>query len=276
MFPIAFTLNRLGQHYDIDPTDPTKWSTLVRGHWFWDFAFLNSNYHLEHHYFAGVPFYRLPALQRALVAVLRAPRHAVAVVCGARLRLAGREPRAAHELGDHRTDGHAAGGRAFAGAVAVIVDVTDADVLLATTFLERYPETSLLLLSTLRAFGSRLGESLYSGNVKAIVEGGEIAAVWCLTRSGNLVAQAAGRTDFAEAIVSSCGEEPIAMRGVLGEWSGLGGDLGARPRGPRAHVHVRVEGSVLSARSAGAGAGRAGRGAGAHVDRRRSRRSGTG
>jgi fatty acid desaturase len=67
VFPIAFTLNRLGQHYDIDPTDPAKWSTLVRGHWFWDFAFLNSNYHLEHHYFPGVPFYRLPALQRALV-----------------------------------------------------------------------------------------------------------------------------------------------------------------------------------------------------------------
>jgi len=66
VFPIAFTLNRLGQHYDIDPTDPTKWSTLMRGHWFWDFAFLNSNYHLEHHYFAGVPFYRLPALQLAL------------------------------------------------------------------------------------------------------------------------------------------------------------------------------------------------------------------
>jgi fatty acid desaturase len=39
----------------------------MRGQWFWDFAFLNSNYHLEHHYFAGVPFYRLPALQRALV-----------------------------------------------------------------------------------------------------------------------------------------------------------------------------------------------------------------
>jgi fatty acid desaturase len=66
IFPIAFTLNRLGQHYDIDPTDPAKWGTLMRGHWFWDFAFLNSNYHLEHHYFAGVPFYRLPALQRAL------------------------------------------------------------------------------------------------------------------------------------------------------------------------------------------------------------------
>lgn len=67
VFPIAFALNRLGQHYDIDPADPAKWGTLMRGHWFWDFAFLNSNYHLEHHYFAGVPFYRLPALQRALV-----------------------------------------------------------------------------------------------------------------------------------------------------------------------------------------------------------------
>jgi fatty acid desaturase len=67
IFPIAFTLNRLGQHYDIDPADPAKWGTLMRGSWFWDFAFLNSNYHLEHHYFAGVPFYRLPALQRALV-----------------------------------------------------------------------------------------------------------------------------------------------------------------------------------------------------------------
>ena len=39
----------------------------MKGHWFWDFAFLNSNYHLEHHYFPGVPFYRLPALQRALI-----------------------------------------------------------------------------------------------------------------------------------------------------------------------------------------------------------------
>ena len=67
VFPIAFTLNRLGQHYDIDPTDPAKWGTLMRGHWFWDFAYLNSNYHLEHHYFPGVPFYRLPEVQRALV-----------------------------------------------------------------------------------------------------------------------------------------------------------------------------------------------------------------
>jgi fatty acid desaturase len=67
VFPIAFTLNRLGQHYDIDPSDPAKWGTLMKGHWFWDFAYINSNYHLEHHYFPGVPFYRLPELQHALI-----------------------------------------------------------------------------------------------------------------------------------------------------------------------------------------------------------------
>jgi len=66
VFPIAFTLNRLGQHYDIDPADPAKWGTLMRGHWFWDFAYLYSNYHLEHHYFPGVPCYNLPRLQVAL------------------------------------------------------------------------------------------------------------------------------------------------------------------------------------------------------------------
>jgi len=74
VFPIAFTLNRLGQHYDIDPSDPAKWGTLVRGHWFWNFAYLYSNHHLEHHYFPGVPCYRLPALQRAL-APFYAERH---------------------------------------------------------------------------------------------------------------------------------------------------------------------------------------------------------
>ncbi|HKO59133.1 MAG TPA: fatty acid desaturase [Thermoanaerobaculia bacterium] len=67
IFPIAFALNRLGQHYDIDPEDPAQWSTLVKGSWFWDVVFLFSNYHLEHHYFPGVPFYNLPRLQRLLL-----------------------------------------------------------------------------------------------------------------------------------------------------------------------------------------------------------------
>ena len=67
VFPVAFALNRLGQHYDIDPDDPAKWATLVKGSRFWDSVYLFSNYHLEHHYFPGVPFYNLPRLQRLLM-----------------------------------------------------------------------------------------------------------------------------------------------------------------------------------------------------------------
>lgn len=67
VFPIAFALNRLGQHYDIDPNDPAKWSTLVKGSLFWDVVFLYSEYHLEHHYFPSVPFYNLPKLQKLLL-----------------------------------------------------------------------------------------------------------------------------------------------------------------------------------------------------------------
>jgi len=46
VFPIAFTLNRLGQHYNIDPRDPAKWSSRVDGNPFWHFLFLYSNFHL--------------------------------------------------------------------------------------------------------------------------------------------------------------------------------------------------------------------------------------
>ena len=67
VFPVAFALNRLGQHYAIDPDDPAKWSTLVKGSWFWDTVFLFSDYHLEHHYFPGVPFYNLGRVQKLLM-----------------------------------------------------------------------------------------------------------------------------------------------------------------------------------------------------------------
>jgi fatty acid desaturase len=55
VFPVVFTLNRLGQHYNIDPTNPLKWSTLMKPSHLWDFLFLYSNDHLEHHYFPRCP-----------------------------------------------------------------------------------------------------------------------------------------------------------------------------------------------------------------------------
>jgi fatty acid desaturase len=66
VFPVAFTLNRLGQHYNIDPTHPLKWSTLMKANRFWDFVFLYSNYHLEHHYLPRVPFYNLRKVHERL------------------------------------------------------------------------------------------------------------------------------------------------------------------------------------------------------------------
>jgi fatty acid desaturase len=66
IFPIAFAVNRLGQHYDIDPADPAKWSTRMKRSIFWDAAYLWSGYHLEHHYFPNIPFYNLRRLNKLL------------------------------------------------------------------------------------------------------------------------------------------------------------------------------------------------------------------
>ena len=66
VFPPAFMLNRLGQHYDIVPEEPAKWGTRMARSPFWEFVYLWSNYHLEHHYFPAVPFYKLRALNGAL------------------------------------------------------------------------------------------------------------------------------------------------------------------------------------------------------------------
>jgi fatty acid desaturase len=66
VFPVAFTLNRLGQHYDIDPSHPLKWSTVMAPSRVWDFLFVYSNYHAEHHYFQSVPFYNLRKLHLQL------------------------------------------------------------------------------------------------------------------------------------------------------------------------------------------------------------------
>jgi fatty acid desaturase len=66
VFPPAFALNRLGQHYDVVPSEPAKWSTRMVRSRFWETVYLYSSYHLEHHYFPAVPFYRLRDLSVAL------------------------------------------------------------------------------------------------------------------------------------------------------------------------------------------------------------------
>jgi fatty acid desaturase len=72
VFPVAFAVNRLGQHYAIDPENVAAWTTRMRRSRFWEAAFLFSHYHLEHHDFPGVPFYNLRRLNRLLAPFLDA------------------------------------------------------------------------------------------------------------------------------------------------------------------------------------------------------------
>ena len=65
-FPPVFIINRIGQHYAIQPGNVAGWSTLVNGNPLIRFLFLNSNHHIEHHYYPAVPFYNLPRLNRLL------------------------------------------------------------------------------------------------------------------------------------------------------------------------------------------------------------------
>lgn len=66
-FPIFFGLNRMGQHYARSSDQPLGWTTLVLGNFIWDFLFLKSNYHLEHHLLVNVPFYNLKKVQNLLL-----------------------------------------------------------------------------------------------------------------------------------------------------------------------------------------------------------------
>ena len=120
----------------------------------------------------------------------------------------------------------------------MIRHVTDSDLERVRVFLESHVDSSLFLLSTLAALGPRLGQHLNSGNFSMVEEDGRIVAVFCLTRRGNLLVQAGGRADLAEAIFESCEAEAIEVRGVVGEWplaEALWNRLHADPRFETTH-----------------------------------------
>jgi hypothetical protein len=100
----------------------------------------------------------------------------------------------------------------------MIHDVTDSDLEPVRGFLEAHLDSSLFLLSNLAVFGPRSGEHPNSGTYRCAVEDGRIVAVFSLTRGGNLLVQAAGRADLAEAIVEACEADPIEVTGVIGDW----------------------------------------------------------
>jgi predicted GNAT family acetyltransferase len=100
----------------------------------------------------------------------------------------------------------------------MIRNVETGDLERVRGFLEAHVETSLFLLSNLAIFGPRLTDHGNSGNYRLVEEAGQVVAVFCLTRRGNLLVQAAGRADLAESILESCEAENIEVCGVAGEW----------------------------------------------------------
>jgi len=58
-FPIAFMINRCGQHYCCNPKDAALQSTGVHGTWYWDLFHAYGQYHIEHHTFSEIPMYKL-------------------------------------------------------------------------------------------------------------------------------------------------------------------------------------------------------------------------
>ena len=100
----------------------------------------------------------------------------------------------------------------------MIRDVTDADLQGVRAFLEKHRDASLFLLSNLAVNGPRAGAHPFSGTFRLVEEDGRIAAVFCLTRRGNLLVQASGRDDLAQAILAACGDQPMQVCGIVGEW----------------------------------------------------------
>jgi RimJ/RimL family protein N-acetyltransferase len=101
----------------------------------------------------------------------------------------------------------------------MIRNVEETDLERVRNYLEAHADTSLFLLSNLAVLGPRQGDHCNSGNYRLIEEAGRVIAVFCLTRSGHLLVQAAGRTDLAEAILEACEGQAIEVRGVIGEWA---------------------------------------------------------
>lgn len=86
----------------------------------------------------------------------------------------------------------------------------------ARAYLVAHEDTAQFLINNLREHGFSMSQHPNSGNFKLIREGGAVSAVFCLTRRGNLLAQMSA--DRAPEVLQACGEEPIPIKGFVGDW----------------------------------------------------------
>ena len=101
----------------------------------------------------------------------------------------------------------------------MVEQVGESNIVEVQAFLAGQEECSQFLINNLGEHGPSLVEHQNSGNFKAIRLGGEIRAVFCLTRRGNLIMQGGGINP--EVVLDACSREPIHMKGFIGEWDSI-------------------------------------------------------
>lgn len=90
---------------------------------------------------------------------------------------------------------------------------------LMVEFLKKHENYTLFLLGNYENYGSTLTEAPYSGNYKIIRDSeGEVVGVFCLTKKGSLLIESSVREPIFDLVLSSCREENLPLKGVIGRW----------------------------------------------------------
>ncbi len=106
------------------------------------------------------------------------------------------------------------------GLIGRVEWLNELNVSEAISFLMDNEDFSLFLLGNYEAHGYKLTSSPNSGNFKLLRFRGEVIAVFCLTRRGNLVLYSLLDDDWIfEKILEACKDEHLPMLGLLGEWN---------------------------------------------------------
>lgn len=101
----------------------------------------------------------------------------------------------------------------------MLEQVNDHNIEEVWAFLAQHEEHSQFLINNLREHGPSLTDHRNSGNFKAIRSGGQIRAVFCLSRRGNLLAQAS--LSAPELMLDACSQESIRLTGFIGDWDSI-------------------------------------------------------
>ncbi len=88
------------------------------------------------------------------------------------------------------------------------------------SFLKAHEDYTLFLLGNLELYGLHLSNENYSGNFKVVCDENGIIAAFSLTKGGTLLIHSKETNPpLFELVLRACREEPIILKGVLGEWN---------------------------------------------------------